>query len=85
MTVVIVSRFLYNKFYCHSEAIVETDSKFAEAITYALCNLCTGLRLDQDDTVEVVNAVILGDSPKEPVGQKLKIEDFTRVITKDSK
>ena len=65
------------------EAIVEADSKFAEAIIYALCNVCRSLRLNREETLEVINAVVLGDDPKEPISQKLKMEDITRILTKD--
>ena len=65
------------------EAIIETDSKFAEAIIYAICNVCRSIQLDKNETVEVINAITLGDSPKEPVAQKFKIEDISRIAVKD--
>ena len=67
------------------EAVVETDAKFAEAIIYALCNVCTNLHLSKEETVDVVNAVCLGDTGKSPMDQKLKLEDFTRHFPKNTK
>ena len=65
------------------ESIIETDSKFSEAVIYAMCNICKSIQLDKEETVEVINVVALGDSPKEPASQKLKIDDITRIAVKD--
>ncbi len=56
-----------------------TDDKFAEAMVYAFTNMCTHLKLNRKETIDVINAVLLGHSSKNPVDTKIRMEDITRI------
>ena len=77
MTIIIVVSYL-------PDCVVVTSDKLAEQLVYALANMCTQLELGCADTVDVLNAVILGHTGEKPLQETLRHDDITRFRNKDS-
>ena len=56
-----------------------TDENYAEALCYAFVRLCGDLNLNQEEVLDIFNAVILGDSATTPLQPPLSLRDITRV------
>ena len=67
-----------------SDSVVMTETSFAEQMVYGLVNTCTSMGLNKAETVDVVNAVVLGQSSKAPLQDRLQQEDIMKLKT-DSK
>ena len=57
--------------------VIETSEKFTEQMIYALVNMCTSLKLKRNHIIDIVNALILGDSNTIDDETKIKEDDLT--------
>ncbi|XP_071963820.1 NADP-dependent oxidoreductase domain-containing protein 1-like [Antedon mediterranea] len=60
------------------EAIVETNEKWFELILYAFVNVCKQLQVEREKAVNIVNIVVLGQSPSRKYLSKFVTDDFTK-------
>ncbi|KAJ8045551.1 NADP-dependent oxidoreductase domain-containing protein 1 [Holothuria leucospilota] len=59
-------------------AFIKTSTKWAELVLYTFVNLCTSKELSQDETVSLVNQVILGQSASREYSTCFTSVDFTK-------
>ncbi len=64
---------------------MHTKEKFAEAVIYAMVNLCTSLGITAVDTVDILNAVLLGHTNHKPLDQSLDLADISKQIDEHTK
>ncbi|KAK2169669.1 hypothetical protein LSH36_8g13001 [Paralvinella palmiformis] len=60
------------------DCVLWTSEKFAEQLIYSLVNICTQLKLSRTDTVDIVNAVVLGHSTESPLQVIIEQDDITK-------
>ncbi|XP_033110839.1 NADP-dependent oxidoreductase domain-containing protein 1-like isoform X2 [Anneissia japonica] len=60
------------------DAVVETNEKWVEMILYAFVNTCNYLDIKREKAVDLLNIVVLGQSPARQYPTKFKADDFTK-------
>ncbi|PIK59987.1 putative NADP-dependent oxidoreductase domain-containing protein 1 [Apostichopus japonicus] len=57
---------------------IQTDTKWAELLLYTFLNLCTSKELSQEETVSLVNQIVLGQLASKEYDVRFTSLDFTR-------
>ena len=68
-----------------SELPIYVKDDFAELLVYAFVNMCTHLNLTREETVDMVNAILLGEHSQNKLQERITDTDIARRWSQESR